>query len=163
MGSPVRPTISIGCEAGGPEARLPCELKVALYQALAKHVISTHCASIDEYALVLRIDGSLAKYGQEGVHRVRLLKSRRYMSADIHVPELRWKQATHEHLKAYLCDQIRAALEACVQRLQKDRIAVAEIPFFSQVDAAMQEYTAQGSAPNNSFKPTPLRGVGKVP
>ena len=154
-----QPSISIGCEAGGPEARLPCELKVGLYQALAKHVTSSHCDVIDEYALVLRIDGSLVKYGPEGVHRIRLAKTRRQISADIHVPESAWQQAAHDNLKTYLANQVRTAIQMCVQRLKKDEIVVAEVKLFAQIDAAALDYTDQGGAPNNSFKPTPLRGA----
>ena len=152
------PSISIGCEAGGPEARLPCELKVGLYQALARHVTSSHCDELDEYALVLRIDGSLAQYGPEGIHRVRFAKARRYVSADIQVPEAAWRVAPAE-LQLYLAAQVRAALEACVRRVEKDGVAVARASLFAQVEAAIAEWVGPGGAPNNSSKPTPLRGA----
>ena len=152
-----QPSISLGCEAGGPEARLPCKLKVGLYQALARHVTSTHCAAIDEYALVLRIDGSLAKYGPEGIHRIRFAKARRYMSADIQVPEPAWQVAPQD-LRIYLASQVRLALQACVGRLEKNRIAVAKNDLLAQVDLAVADYVDPGGAPNNSFKPRPLRG-----
>ena len=150
--------ISIGCEAGGPEARLPCELKVGLYQTLMRHVSSSHCQAIDEFALILRIDGSLARYGHEGVGRVRLAQSRRYVSAEIQVPESAWRVES-QVLKAYLATQVRAALVACVDRLLEGGLAVSEIDFFQQVDAAIAEWVSPSGTPNNSSKPMPLRGT----
>ena len=79
--------ISIGCEQGGPEGGFFAKLKVPLYQTLSRHVTSTHCAAIDSYALVLRVDGSLATYGEEGNARLRFARGRRYITVDIQVPE----------------------------------------------------------------------------
>ena len=47
--------ISIGAQCGGPDASLVGDLKVPLYQALVRNLTSSHCAAVDEYALVDRI------------------------------------------------------------------------------------------------------------
>jgi hypothetical protein len=88
---------------------------------------------------VLRIDGSLAKYGPEGIHRIRFAKTRRIVSADIQVPELAWKVSSQD-LKIYLASQVRSALEACVRRLEKDRLVIAKGHLLAQADAAIAEY-----------------------
>ena len=53
------PVISLGCDAGGPEAAFFGSLKTPLAHALARHVTSSHCAEVDQYAVVLRVDGSI--------------------------------------------------------------------------------------------------------
>ena len=152
--------ITIGCEVGGPEARAPSELKVLLYQALATHVTSTHCAAIDEYALILRVDGSLAKFGAAGIHRLRFARAKRYISVDIQLPESVWQTHTVEQLKVHLANEVRAAVSVCVERLKKDRLAVRESELFAQIDAGVEDFLASGPAANNSFNPMPLRGTG---
>ena len=118
--------ISIGCQQGGPEACCIRELKVALYRALGRHVTSTHCLEIDEYALVLRVDGSLSKFGDEGITRLRFARVRRYITLDIQIPEKVWMPMGEAQTKLYLATQVRAAISACVKRLVKDKCSVDE-------------------------------------
>lgn len=87
----MRTVISIGCEQGGPEGGFVAKLKVPLYQTLSRHVTSTHCSAVDSYALVLRVDGSLATYGEEGNACLRFAKARRYITVDIQIPEHVWR------------------------------------------------------------------------
>lgn len=134
------PRIGIGCECGGPEAAIVGELKVPLYQALNRHLTSAHCDAIDEYAIVLRVDGSIQKYGNEGLARLRFAKASRCVSVDVQVPESAWQGLMPAELKAYLARQVKLALTACVARLQKDKHAVADRLLFEEVDAAVAEY-----------------------
>jgi hypothetical protein len=83
--------ISIGCQAGGPEVGFIGDLKVPLYRALAKHVTSSHCSAVDEYAIVLRVDGALDRFGSEGFARLRYAKACRYITVDVQIPEAVWQ------------------------------------------------------------------------
>ncbi|MFZ6769976.1 hypothetical protein ACO0LM_23220 [Undibacterium sp. Di26W] len=134
--------ISIGAQMGGPEPCLVGELKVPLYHAFAKHVTSTHCAAIDEYAIILRVDGSLDKFGAEGITRLRFEKARRYIKVEIQIPEAVWQPMTKSQTKEYLADQVQSAIAICVQRLNKERSVVAEERLREQVEAAIGEYLA---------------------
>jgi len=132
--------ISIGCQAGSPEAGVVAELSIPLRRALSKHVTSSYCEAIDEYAIVLRIDGSLWKFGEEGIARLRFARTRRYISVDIQVPESVWRLMTQSQTKVYLVRQVKAALSTCVSRLQKERCVVAEHDLLARVEAAAGEY-----------------------
>lgn len=79
--------ISLGFDAGGPEAAFFGSLKTPLACVLAQHVTSSHCAEIDEYALVLRVDGSIAKFVEEGLARMRLSRAKCHITIDIQIPE----------------------------------------------------------------------------
>ncbi|MCU7998855.1 hypothetical protein [Shewanella sp. SM95] len=143
--------ISIGCECGGPEdGGISC-LKVELFHTLEKHVTSTHCDSVDQYALVLRVDGEFAKYGLEGVHRVRFAKKSRYLTADIQIPESVWRLAREEDLRLYLGSSLRSAIEILVARLKKAGIAVVEISLYTEMNVAITEFTQRASAANYSL------------
>ena len=132
--------VSIGCEVGGPEGYEISKLKIPLAQALERHVTSTHCLEIDHYALVLRIDGSLAKFGQEGLARIRLSKANRYISIDIQIPEHVWHPMSHNQFKEYLASQVLAAINACINRLDKEKLVVADSQLIYEVTAAINEF-----------------------
>lgn len=132
--------ISIGAQMGGPEPCLIGDLKIPLYRALSKHVTSTHCSAIDEYAIVLRVDGSLDKFGEEGLARLRFAKARRYITVDIQIPETVWQPMSKSQTLAYLANQVRSAITMCVSRLNKEKYAVAEELLRVQVETAINEY-----------------------
>ncbi|MEQ1596146.1 MAG: hypothetical protein ABL985_13730 [Casimicrobium sp.] len=140
MQNSARSFISIGADLGEPEAKVFADLKIPLSRLLSKWVISTHCAAIDEYALVLRVDGRFAQFGKEGLANLRLAKTRRYVAVDIQIPEAVWTPMSAEEFKVYLCSQVLLALRACVARLQKEQFNVEEQALFAQVGMATQEY-----------------------
>ena len=116
------------------------ELKVPLYRLLAAHVTSTYCTAIDEYALVLRVDGSLDKFGAEGLARLRFAKARRYITLDIQIPEAVWKPLNEVETRQYLAEKVGAAIAACMDRLAKDRYAVNRRALEGELDAAFVQY-----------------------
>lgn len=132
--------ISIGCQAGGPEAGFIGELKVPLYRALAKHVTSSHCSAVDKYAIVLRVDGLLDKFGDEGFARLRFSRSRRYITVDVQIPETVWHSKSKLQLREYLAHQVKGAIALCTSRLKKDKHAVAETDLFVEIEAAVNDY-----------------------
>ncbi|MDM7948116.1 hypothetical protein [Hydrogenophaga sp.] len=140
MQNSARSFISIGADLGEPEANALADLKIPLFRLLSEWVNSTHCAAIDEYALVLRFDGRFAQFGEEGLARLRLAKARRYVTVDIQIPEAVWKPMNAEDFKSYLSRQVLLALRACVARLQKEKFIVEEQALFAQVGMATQEY-----------------------
>jgi hypothetical protein len=134
-------SISIGAQGGGPETHIVGHAKVGLYHALKKHVTDTHCDAIDEYGLVLRVDGSIQKFGPEGITRLRLAKKKRYITVDIQIPEPVWRPLGPAELKLYLSKQVKAAVEVCVSRLKKDGYRVDSDKLMFQIDQAISEYT----------------------
>ena len=140
MQNSARSFISIGADLGEPEAKALADLKIPLFRLLSKWVNSTHCSAIDEYALVLRVDGRFAQFGKEGLANLCLAKTLRYVAVDIQIPEAVWKPMTAEDFKVYLCSQVLLALRACVARLQKEQFDVEEQALFAQVGVATQEY-----------------------
>lgn len=140
------PPISIGCQQGGPEGGYFAALKVPLYRCLCKHVTSTHCPAIDEYALVLRIDGSFDKFGEEGIARLRFAKARRSITCDIQVPEAIWRPMTELQTKQYLAHSVKAALAFCATRLRRQRAEVNDTALQLEVDAAIGDFLSPSNA-----------------
>lgn len=134
--------ISIGCQAGGPEVGFVGNLKVPLHRALAKHVTSSHCSAVDEYAIVLRVDGSLDQFGAEGFAHLRYARARRYISVDIQIPEAVWHPLSTHQFRSYIAHQVRGAIAVCVARLHRDKHTVGEKELYTEMEAAINEYLA---------------------
>ncbi|HEY1121892.1 MAG TPA: hypothetical protein VGE67_09835 [Haloferula sp.] len=105
---------------------------------------STHCDAIDEFGVVLRVDGSLQKFGPEAITRLRFAKKQRCITVDIQIPEDCWQPLNDLGLRLYLSSRIDAAIRICVARLQKDGHVVAESNLMAEVGSAIREYTDQG-------------------
>jgi hypothetical protein len=144
--------ISIGCQTGGPEAGVVGSVKVPLYHALARHVTSSHCAAVEEYALVLRIDGSLDKFGAEGLSHLRFARKQRYVTIDIQIPESAWQPLKEPQLRAYLVRQVKSAIEACVSKLKREKLQVDDHALRSEIDAAALDYLAGTKAKSHIQK-----------
>ena len=132
--------ISIGCQAGGPEVGFVGDLKVPLYRALAKHVTSSHCSAVDEYAIVLRVDGSLDQFGDEGFARLRYAKARRYITVDVQIPKAVWQPMSKPQFRSYIAHRVKEAVAVCTERLRQDKQAVAEKELYAEIEAAINEY-----------------------
>ena len=135
--------ITIGCQGGGPETGTVGRSKVHLYRSLLRHMTSTHCDAIDEFGLVLRVDGSLQKFGPEAITRLRFAKKQRYITVDIQIPEGCWQPLDDLELRQYLSSRIDAAIRLCVARLKKDGHVVAESNLMSEVASAINHYISQ--------------------
>lgn len=127
---------------GGPDVCMIANEKVLLYRALAEHVTSSHCSAIEEFALVLRVDGSLMTYGDEGVVRVRFAKARRYITADIQIPKSIWLGMSRAELRLYLVKQVKAAVTACVSRLRATKCVIEADVLNAEIEAATNAYLA---------------------
>ena len=118
------------------------DLKVPLYRSLARHITDTHCPAIDQYAVVLRVDGSLDKFGDEGLARLRFAKAKRYITIDIQIPEGVWQPMSVSQTKNYLAKQVRSAILSCVERLVREKCLVDRALLQAQVDVGINEYLA---------------------
>jgi hypothetical protein len=134
--------ISIGCEGGGPETGRVCELKVPLFHALQRHVKAPHTQLVDRYSLVLRVDGTLQQYGEEGLARLRFAKAHRYVTVDIQIPKSVWEPLPVALLRAYIACQTQAAIGACVARLAREGKVNGQL-LLKQVQAGVEEYLGE--------------------
>lgn len=143
---PMPAFISIGADLGDRDSFHLSELKIAMCRSLETHMTGTHCDAVDEYALVIRVDGSFAKFGDEGLACLRFSRVRRCISVDIQVPEVAWKPLDRAQTKLYLAKQLKAAIGACVGRLLKDKCEVEALRLEHELDLAMQEFLGSQNA-----------------
>ena len=133
-------TISIGVQSGGPEDGDIGRIKVDLYKSFKNSCTSTHCDAIDEYAPVIRVDGSIQKFGEEKIARLRFAKKQRYITADIQVPESVWKPKTKNEIRDYIALKIRESIELFVTRLKKEKLEIDDVSLFREIDLGINEF-----------------------
>lgn len=115
--------VSLACEAGGPDVNVQPYI-LQLRKLLEEYCKDPYSKEVKGFALVLRIDGSLKKYGVEGVDRMRRRKKEGYITADICIPESRWRGVPARDFSRYLCSAVKNALQACVAHLRKQKVEV---------------------------------------
>ena len=133
--------VSIGVQNGGPEDGGLGKIKVDLWRSLCRHCHNSYCVAVAHFALVLRVGGKFVDFSPEGIEKVRRSKQDRVVGADIVIPRTVWHGKTRNELRDYLVGQVRAALQECVARLRKDKETVDEPRLFSEIDAAIAEFT----------------------
>jgi hypothetical protein len=117
--------VSLAGEAGGPDVNVHSYV-LQLRRSLERYCNGPYSNEVKGFALVLRIDGSVKKYGAEGVDRIRRRKREEYITADICIPERRWKGASAKEFSRYLSSAVKSALRTCVAYLKKQKVDVDE-------------------------------------
>jgi hypothetical protein len=115
----VKAAVSLGADVGGKDAHAAtAEVCMLLRQALAERCRGPYGATFAEFALVVRIDGSVQSWGKRGVDNVRLQRKARFATADIFVPHTVWREG-QAPFSAYLATNVAVAIEAIVERAKK--------------------------------------------
>ncbi len=142
--------ITIGAECGGPDTGPMSHIKVDLACALHAECRESFCPTIDQYALVLRISGTLDEFGPESIERIRRRRSGRYITADIVIPEAVWRPLTLDQSKRYLATRVREAVEKCSERLSRDREVIDVASLLATVDAGVARFLGDIGEPGKS-------------
>lgn len=141
--------ITIGAQCGGPDTGPIGQIKVDLWRSLRDECRESFCPVIDEYALVLRISGSLDDFGPEAIERIKRRRPDRYITADIVIPQSVWRPLTLEQSKHYLASRVREAVAACADRIARDREAIDSVALLACVDTGIARFL-EGNGGNAS-------------
>ena len=110
-------TVTLGADVGGKDAHAATKGDVlALRRCLKAACSGIFGTAFDEFALVLRIDGSVQAWNRRGVDNVRLQRKLRYATADIFVPRSSWSGESAESFRSCIADGVTAAIGEIVSR-----------------------------------------------
>lgn len=118
-------TVTMSAQAGD----LPCYEATQphfgpLRNLLEEHRRGPYSTEVDEFELVLRIDGDIDHWEQEGSDRMRRSKKERYITIDIYVPRKRWEGVSGLEIRRYLAACTEEALHKMIGKLRRDKVAV---------------------------------------
>jgi hypothetical protein len=125
--------ITLSQQNGGPEICEDFNQSVLwLRKKLETLQSKVYAPSVAEFALILRVDGSLTKFGTQGVEEPRFRKA--YAQVDIVISESQWRAPTAAH-RQYLVSVVEDALAKIADRLQERKRPINRM-------ALMADYTA---------------------
>ena len=135
--------ITLGVQAGDPEVDAALEpFYMPLRKLLAQMCVGPYSTAIDEFAIVLRIDGSIGHWGFEGCRDLRLHKKMRYITVDIGVPKSKWENASPIELKRYLAGCVKDSLALMARKLESARIDIKTSELIECSERVMEQYCA---------------------
>lgn len=134
-------TVTLAAQLGGPDPkRRTWHPHYDLSSALGRFCKGPYSTEVDEFAIVLRIDGEFQEFGFDGLKYLRRSRKGRYITIDIGIPRNRWEHRTDREIRQHFAKVVREALVACIQRLLKDRTFVNGDALLSDYDKAADEY-----------------------
>jgi hypothetical protein len=139
---------SLGQENGGPNIRESFNMEVrSLRRCLSTIQAPNYATDTPEFALILRVDGSLKKYGPEGVEPPKLRRG--YIQVDIVVSEKRW-QASPAEQRRYLADVVGEAFVAIADKLEAKKRLLDRQRLLQDYEAVKKQYLASQSGAESS-------------
>jgi hypothetical protein len=117
--------VTLGAQMGGKDAYAATDTDVlALRRLLEKECRSSYSSVFDEFALILRIDGSIESWGKCGVEHVRLQRKARYAMAEIYVPRYVWSADNPGNFRRFLASEVESAVQEIAERARKAKVPV---------------------------------------
>jgi len=135
--------ITYGVQSGdrsSAEATVP--LLKELRALLSKYTARSYCDAFPEFAIVLRVSGSISSFEGEGCQKLRISRKGRYVTIDIVMPRSRWEGVAPQEIKDFLATMTREALGLIVNRIRKLKLEVDSERLEKDLDQVLSEFGA---------------------
>jgi hypothetical protein len=139
-----KPTVIVGVQTGDvPSDRATDPHIRPLRKLLQAHCQGPYSPDVDEFSLVIRIDGDIYHWEQEGCDRMRRSKKERYITIDIYVPRARWEGVSGIEIRKYLAACVEDAFRRMIGKLQRDKVAVDGDALLRDFATVREQYLSQ--------------------
>ena len=139
-----REPITLGADVGGKDAYSATHGHIlALRKLLRQECRGPYSEIIKEFALVLRIDGSVQAWGKTGVEDVAMQKKNTFATADIFVPREVWSTNDAPNLRRFLASGVKAAVAKIATCAENRGVDVSREALERDVDTAVVKFLAQ--------------------
>jgi hypothetical protein len=143
VNSEEKPAVTLGVDAGGMDSdNATREHYMALRRLLAAECHGPYGPAFNEFALVLRIDGSVQSWGKRGVDNVRLQRKSQYATADVFVPADAWKNRSSSILRSFLAKEVESAVLAITERAATAKDVIEADRLIADVKRATERFLA---------------------
>ncbi len=117
--------VTLGADVGGKDAFIAVNQHVlGLRTLLRQECFKGTGDSLDEIALVLRVDGSVQAWGKTGIGNISLQKKKRFVTGDIFVPADVWSTGDAVSIRRFLMDQVTYAIRLVVEYVNQEGISL---------------------------------------
>ena len=141
MNAAARDSVTLGADVGGEDADdATSEHVLAFRKLLQQECQGPYSDTVEEFALVLRIDGSVQTWGKSGVENVALQRRNTYATADIFVPKKAWSGGDSLVLRSVLATGVRDAMERIGKHAHREKVTVSIDTLIHDVDRAIEKF-----------------------
>jgi len=142
-----KPYVIVGVQTGD----VPSDRATDPHIRAMRNLLQTHCRGpyspdVDELSLVIRIDGDIGHWEQEGCDRMRRSKKDRYITIDIYVPRARWEGVSGIEIRQYLAACVEDAFRKMISKLQRDKVSVDGDALLRDFATVKEQYLSQREA-----------------
>jgi hypothetical protein len=86
----------------------------------------------------------MLEFDFKGCERIRRNKKNAYITADLGFPSYEWKDKSDEHIKRYLAQSVETGLRCCLERLERDGVAVEGHRLLTDYEHVKEQYLGAG-------------------
>ena len=141
--SEARDAITLGADVGGKDAHaFTHEHILALRKLLQQECQGPYSRTVKEFAIILRIDGSVQSWSRSGTESVALQGRSTYATADIFVPKEAWSGVNSSSFRRFLAAEVRNALIKIAVFVQGRKVPVSIDRLTHDVDIAIEKFLA---------------------
>lgn len=139
-----KPTVTVGVQTGDvPSGQATDPHIVAMRNLLQTHCRGPYSPDVDEFSLIIRIDGDIWHWEQEGCDRMRRSKKERYITIDIYVPRKRWEGVSGTEIRRYLAACVEDAFGRMISKLQRDKTPIDGDALLRDFATVQERYLSQ--------------------
>ena len=126
---------------------------MALRRLLEELCPGPYSPEIDEFCIILRIDGDLGYWGKEGCACMRRNRKGRYIQIDLYVPRQRWEGVSGIEIRRYFAAGAEDALRRMILKLHRDKTPVDESAMLRDFALVRERYVPHlaAVAPANDY------------
>ena len=126
MSTASRALITLGADVGGKDAHLATqECVLALRRLLQQRCVGPYGPTVSEFALVLRIDGSVKAWGKSGAENAAFQKKGSFATVDIFMPINAWSGCDSASIRKVIAMGVLGAIEALAELSEQKKIDIA--------------------------------------
>lgn len=138
--------ITLGADVGGKDAHAATHHEILeLRNLLKRGCRGPYSQTIKEFALVLRIDGSVQAWGKSGIEGVKIHKTNSFATADIFVPRDVWANDGAHAFRHFLGSEVRGAIGEIVDHAQARGFDVYREAIERDVNIVIDRFVATGA------------------
>ncbi|WP_018393078.1 hypothetical protein [Bacillus sp. 37MA] len=133
--------ITFGSQMGDEDAANAVQPHlIELRKRLKNHCNKRYCNEVDEFAPILRVDGTGWYWEFEGCEKLRLSKKYRYITIDIGMPRSKWEGINAEDIRKYLIGNLKDALVLMIKRLKKEKYTVKDTELWTDLKKVEEDF-----------------------
>ena len=143
MNSEARALVTLGADVGGKDAHEAThEYVLSLRRLLQQKCVGPYGTTVKEFALVLRIDGSVQAWGKSGADNSAFQRKGTFATADIFVPVSAWSGRDAANIRKVLAAGVVDAIETLAELAERKKIDIAIESLRRDVGDVAREFSA---------------------